>query len=133
MKTTTKLLPLSVLLFILTTCSFAQNTYAPSCYSNADGWTISRIERYTNRTLMYMSLYSYEEERFFFHPSMYIENYNNPYGQKLYIRSAIYNQLDTWYTTNAKTQYDFILEFPPIPTAWTDVNIKEPSSQGLTA
>jgi len=58
---------------------------------------------------------------------MYIENYNNQYDSKLYVTSAMDDKLNTWYTLNAETNYNFVLEFPAIPTYWTDINIKEPT------
>ncbi|WP_428667033.1 hypothetical protein [Runella sp.] len=134
MRTLTTLLFASALLVAVTTCSFAQTTYNPSCYSNAHGWTVTKVERYDNRTLVYLSVYSHTEEKFFFHPTMYIENYDNLYDRKLNIRSVYNNRLDTWYTIPSKTQYDFVLEFPPIPGHWSNINLKEPAStQGYTS
>jgi hypothetical protein len=115
---------LAILLFI--NSAYSQTTYDPSCYSNAHGWSITKIEVTDSRTYVYLNFYSYESQRFYFNKSMYIENYNNQFDSKIYIRSVLSNDLETIYTLQANTEYNFILEFDKIPYSWTDINIKEP-------
>jgi hypothetical protein len=119
--------------FTRATLPIEKVTINPSCYSNAHNWVITKIERLSNKTLVHFNAYAATAEKFFFHPSMYIENYNNNYSQKLYVKSATNANLNQWYTLNAKTGYDFVLEFDKIPDDWTEINIIEPTSTNSIA
>lgn len=119
---------LSLLLTLTIPRVNAQTSLRPSCYSNAIGWTIDKIEQNDDGTYVYMSYYSYAANyRFYIQPGTYIESYNNPGGPKYYIQSFLNNELNQWYNLQPNTEYNFVLKFQRIPTDWTDINIKEPT------
>lgn len=121
------LLCFAVIAFLLINNASSQTTYSPSCFSNAHGWTITKIENTATSSFVYLKFYYHTNYNgFYINSRMYIENYNNRYSPKLYIKRFVNNELDTKYNASSKTSYDFIFEFDRIPSDWTDINIVEP-------
>ncbi|MFY0631313.1 MAG: hypothetical protein JXR05_13085 [Flavobacteriaceae bacterium] len=107
-------------------------TFNPSCYSNVDGWTITKIENNYDGTYVHLNVYTHQSDyEFWIVPDMYIENYNNP-GIKYRIKSFMNNKFNTRYSIEPMTNYNFTLKFERIPSSWTDINIKEPY-QGVSS
>jgi hypothetical protein len=106
----------------------AQTTNQPSCYSNAAGWSIDKIEQTYDGTYVHLKFYSYEANySFYFDAGMYIVNHNDPSGAKYYVQSFVNNQLSQNYSLQPYTEYEFILQFQRIPSAWTDIDLEEPA------
>jgi hypothetical protein len=127
------ILPLLALLLISLILP-AQITYSPSCYSNADGWTIDQIETNDNGTYVYLSYYSYKANyAFYINPGMFIANYNDQNSAKYYVQELQNNQLNTTYSLASYQHFNFVLKFDRIPSDWTDINIQEPPVTGGNA
>lgn len=125
-----KLVLLLTTWFICTVIVTAQ-TYNPSCYSNAKGWKITKVETASAGTFVHLSVYTYEKGyEFFIHPGMYIENYNVPGTARYNIVGFDGNKLNTIYQLEPYTEYNFTLQFEKIPGTWKDINIIEPSTTG---
>ena len=106
-------------------------TYYPSCYSNAHGWRITKIESTISGTYVSMSFYTDKSDyEFWINSGMYIEKRNDSYSKKYYILSFLDNQLNTTYKLNPLTEYNFTFKFEKIPDSWKDINIAEPVVKG---
>jgi hypothetical protein len=120
-----------ILLMIVGLATTEAQTINPSCYSNADGWKITKIENGYDGTYVYLFYYSYKTNyNFWINPGMYIENDKNPNTVKYRLVSFVDNQVNTKYSLNPFTGYNFILKFEKIPSHWTDINLIEPYTQG---
>lgn len=114
--------------------SASAQTINPSCFSNAKGWTITRIENTTDATVVYLQFYTYKSDyKFFINPGMYIEQYNKTGSARYTIKSFDGHELNRMYSVQPFTTYYFVLRFQRVPDSWTDINIAEPATAGYNA
>lgn len=114
--------------------SISAQTINPSCFSNAKGWKVTRVENTSTSTLVYLEFYTYKENyKFFIHPGMYIEQYDKYGSARYYIKSFDDNELNKFYVATPFTTYRFVLRFQRIPDYWTDITIAEPATAGYNA
>lgn len=126
-----KTLTLAISLAILVFGNAAAQTFNPSCYSNADGWSVTKIEKTFDGTYVYLNYYSYKKNyEFWIDPGMYIENNNSSSSPKFLIKEFLHNKLNRRYILKPFTTYNFVLKFEKIPDIWTEINIIEPTQIG---
>lgn len=119
---------------IITNLSAQTTTSSPACTTNATEWIIESITVSDDYTIVKYKFYTTRSDyKFYIHPSMYIQKYNNTNATNYYIKEFTSNKLNTSYTATAKTTYYFELKFEAIPKGLTNISIIEPSSEGATA
>lgn len=108
------------------TSLFGQTTYSPYYNTNIPEMKIKSIKILSNRTLVNFDYRPDEDGKMYISSGTYIQESNNAYGRKYYIKAFVDHQLDNIYRVYEGDSHSITFEFPKLPAGITKIDIREP-------